>query len=179
MAVLCEAISVVIKTKAIKEKFTGGYRGFYQKIPNNTYCSDGELECIGFLSSQAVGEYVEILENNGLTFQVNNEPLDLCVVDMLRGPTMQCEWLEFHKIPFGEGKVSVAWLFEGTRIPVDGMFMTDNPLKLYTPEGWEYENSMTTKHILVVEDEALLSQYPVDEASLSEELEVVPTDKLH
>ena len=65
--------------------------------------------------------------------------------------------------------VGVAWLFEGTRIPVDGMFMTDNPLKLYTPEGWEYENSMTTKHILVVEDEALLSQYPVDDASLSEE----------
>ena len=36
MAVLCEVISVVIRTKAIKEKFTDSYRGFYQKIPNNT-----------------------------------------------------------------------------------------------------------------------------------------------
>ena len=153
MAVLCEALSVVIRTRSVKEKFNGGYSRFLKNIPNNTYCSDGELECIGFLSPNEIGEFIKVLENGGLTFQTNNEPLDSCVVDMLRGPTIKCDWIEFHKMSFGDGKISIAWLFEGQRILGDGVYLTtDKPLNLHTPQGWEYENSLSKEHKFVPTD---------------------------
>jgi hypothetical protein len=60
MAVLCEALSVVIRTKSVKEKFDGGFRCFLGNIPNNTYCSDGELERVGFLSPTEVGDFIAV-----------------------------------------------------------------------------------------------------------------------
>ena len=74
MAVLCEALSVVIRTGSVKEKFDGGFSGFLDKIPNKTYCSDGELERIGFLSPTEIGEFIAVLETSGLTFQAIMSP---------------------------------------------------------------------------------------------------------
>tara|TARA_B100000787_G_C16049626_1_gene230649 strand:- start:83 stop:553 length:471 start_codon:yes stop_codon:yes gene_type:complete len=147
MAVLCEALSVVIRTGSVKEKFDGGFSEFLDKIPNDTYCSDGELERIGFLSPAEIGKFIAVLETSGLTFQANNESVDICVVDMLTGPTTKCHWIEFHKISFGEGKVSIAWLFEGTRVMEGGLhFKTDKSLNLNTPQGWEYDKSLSKEH---------------------------------
>jgi hypothetical protein len=142
MAVLCEAISVVTRTRSVQEKFVGGFRGFLDSIPNNTYCSDGELERVGFLNPEEAREFVAVLENSGLTFHANNECVDICVVDMLRGPTLKCSWIEFTKMAFGEGKVSVAWLFEGKRLPIDGVHMRGLSVDLHTPPGWEYDESL-------------------------------------
>ena len=61
MAVLCEASSVIIRTQSVEEKFTGGRKGFHESVPNRTYCSDGELERVGFLTPDDVGEFIDVL----------------------------------------------------------------------------------------------------------------------
>ncbi len=154
MAVLCEALSVIIPTQTVEEKFTGERKGFHESIPNRTYCSDGELERVGFLTPDDVGEFIDVLKDGGLTLLKNKECIDFCVIDMNQGPTAKCDWIEFHKISFGEGKVPIAWLFEGERIAGDGVYLNpEKPLKLYTPPGWKYENSISDKHQFVPLDE--------------------------
>ena len=50
MAVLVEAISVVVRLDAIDRLFAGGRTAMDKLIPNGTYCEDGELMRVGFLS---------------------------------------------------------------------------------------------------------------------------------
>lgn len=54
MAVLIEAISVVVRKDAIEKRFPGGWDSFLDEIPNNTLCTDGELVRVGFMSPQDV-----------------------------------------------------------------------------------------------------------------------------
>ena len=42
MAVLCAAISVIIKS-SIDTFYAGGWNAFTNNVPNQTICSDGEL----------------------------------------------------------------------------------------------------------------------------------------
>lgn len=68
MAVLCEAISVIIKVSSIDHFYKGGRDEFKKHIPNATMCSDGELVRIGFMSPAEVREYIDELIENGLQF---------------------------------------------------------------------------------------------------------------
>ncbi|WP_255956668.1 hypothetical protein [Vibrio campbellii] len=42
MAVLIEALSVVIRCEAIAKKYIGGMVAFIAALPNKSLCSDGE-----------------------------------------------------------------------------------------------------------------------------------------
>jgi hypothetical protein len=119
MAVLAEALSVVIKDSSLRTKFIGGTKEFLKTIPNNTYCSDGELHRIGFMRPQDTEAYISNLERNGLIFIYGNHCIDIVVVDMLKGPTMQCKWLGFARQKFFSGSgqfihseedFSIVWL---------------------------------------------------------------------
>lgn len=50
MAVLVEAISVIIRRNAIVERFVGGWDAFQQTIPNGTFCKDDDLVRVGFMT---------------------------------------------------------------------------------------------------------------------------------
>ena len=54
---------------SIDKYFKGGWVRFQQNIPNSTMCTDGELVRVGFMSPNAVQEYVESLEASGLQFK--------------------------------------------------------------------------------------------------------------
>ena len=43
MAVLVEAISVIVQRDAIEKRFHGGWREFENAVPNSTLCADDEL----------------------------------------------------------------------------------------------------------------------------------------
>ena len=43
MAVLIEAISVIVRTESIREKFDGECHAFMAKCPNKTLCADSAL----------------------------------------------------------------------------------------------------------------------------------------
>ena len=90
MPVLAEAISVIIKDSAIRSKFVGGMDAFYDTIPNGTYCNDGKIHRIGFMTPDDNKQYIRLLEQNGLTFIIDNEFIDIAVVDMVKGSTIKC-----------------------------------------------------------------------------------------
>lgn len=114
-------------------------------MPNATLCSDGELARVGFLDPADVKTYVESLERSGLQIIVEGRFVDGAVVDQQRGPTLQCDWLEFAKINFGTlGKVSACWLFAGPRIGA-GLHLKSTQLSLATPSDWTYEDSLSER----------------------------------
>jgi hypothetical protein len=92
MAVLIEAISVVIRCEAIVKKFMGGVEAFMASLPNKTLCSDGELACVNFMVPTDVQAYVEYLTKNRLTYKQSDESVDIVVVDQQLGMTTVCSW---------------------------------------------------------------------------------------
>ncbi|HHM02737.1 MAG TPA: hypothetical protein ENJ15_06950 [Caldithrix abyssi] len=138
MAVLIEAISVVVRERAIAEKMKGGLPLFLRERPNLTHCADGQLHRLGFMTPHEVHDYVNFLMENGLEFVRGGKCRDFVVVDMLNGPTMPCDWIEVSRSAFFRGmtefknreqKFTFAWLRP------KGPDETPN-LTLTAPEGW-------------------------------------------
>lgn len=150
MAVLVEAISVIVRRDAITRSFAGGWRAFYLAVPNNTFCADDEVVRVGFLAPEAVGQFLDALQAGGLTWMVDGKCADIAVVDQQRGPMAPCDWLEFAKLPFGKdgGRVSACWLFDEPRVGA-GIHMRGARLDLQTPPGWVFEGSMSQKFTFI------------------------------
>ena len=87
MAVLVEAISVIVWRDAIDKQFQGGWREFENVVPNRSLCADDELARVGFMSPPEVETFVRSLEKSGLTFVRNGQAVDIVVVDQPCPPT--------------------------------------------------------------------------------------------
>lgn len=136
MAVLVEAISVILKEDRILE--TLGWDNFCDLVPNKTMCADSEVVRIGFMHPDDVRSFIEELEIFGLIYLCGEESQDLCVVDQQRGPLAQAEWLEFGHLQIGKGnKIGAARLY-GSEIP-----------EVVTPEGWVFEGSLSERFLFV------------------------------
>ncbi|CAB9506662.1 expressed unknown protein [Seminavis robusta] len=120
MPVVVIAITVVVQCEAIETTYPGGMKGFQEvAVPNNTFCTDGELACASFMMPPDVGKFVEHLQEHGLRWlvPVENEEdqeegrvvkkaLDLVVVDQNNGPCNNCDWIHFGK----QGSISFCWI---------------------------------------------------------------------
>jgi hypothetical protein len=53
MAVLVEAISVVVRRDAIDRSFEGGWMAFVSRVPNATLCTDNQLARVDFMDPEA------------------------------------------------------------------------------------------------------------------------------
>jgi hypothetical protein len=155
MAVLVEAISVVVRRDSIDRSFVGGWDAFAACVPNATLCTDSQLARVGFMDPKAVGNFVEGLQAAGLVFLQSGKCTDIVVVDQQRGPTMPCEWLEFAHIPFGKsgGKVAACWLFEGPRLAV-GIHLPAS-IELATPNGWTFDGSISERFSFVPNEDVV------------------------
>jgi hypothetical protein len=133
MAVLVEALSVVIRRDAIKRKYPGGWPAFVSAAPRNkTFCADTELARVGFMHPDDVGAFVQALKTRGLQFLDEQErAVDVVVVDQREGPTTACPWLEFFHHPIPGGRIAAARLITGT----------DQTLQC--PQDWEFEHSLS------------------------------------
>lgn len=167
MAVLCEAISVIIKVQSIDNFYQGGQEEFKLHIPNSTICSDGELVRVGFMSPQETREYVDELLLSGLQYAPEEFCIetptgifsmldeirdfdDIIVVDQQKGPMRECSWIEFGHLPINQTGETIAacWLFEGERRGF-GLHMSakdaEEGIEIALPEDWSYENSLSKK----------------------------------
>lgn len=160
MAVLVEAISVVIRRDAIDHSFTGGWNRFRSCVPNATLCTDSQLARVGFMDPEAVRNFMDTLEGAGLTFLRDGKCADFVVVDQYQGPTRPCEWLQLARVRFGNsgGKVAICWLFDEPREAADLPF-PDFPglgmegMDIATPKGWVFEGSLSEHSIFVPNEE--------------------------
>ena len=145
MAVLVEAISVIVRRDAINKRFSGGWDEFFSIVPNNTFCADEDLVRVGFMSPLDVEEFVKHLQSYGLSFVQAGKAVDITVVDQMCGPTITTEWLEFARVSFrnSENKVATCWLFDEPRIAGPGIYTKGLSMTVATPDGWEYEDSLS------------------------------------
>lgn len=145
MAVLIEAISVVVKAQAIIAKYLGGWDQFQKETPNQTLCADGELARVGFMAPADVQNYISFLESRGLVFQADGKCIDIAVADQQRGFTIPCEWAEFGRIfidPAQTQRISACKLKGSTQKIVS------------YPDAWDYENSLSKDHHFVQTENA-------------------------
>ena len=151
MAVLVEGISVLVRKDSVQNKMIGGDARFRLLIPNATFCEDDQLARVGFLDPAEVGSYIDELVNVGLTFVEDGNPIDIVVCDQQRGPTVDCDWIEFCHLPMEGGKVGAAWLYEGERMGA-GVHMQSTSIQLATPPGWQFKDSLSDKFQFVPND---------------------------
>lgn len=146
MAVLVEGISLVIRRSSLSRLFLGGWQRFLATVPNETLCFDEDLARVGFMSPGDVEGFVYQLEDEGLTFISDDRAVDMTVVDQLRGPTVNTDWLEYARLPLGKtgNRVAACWLFEGKRFAPGMPHITDSALTIATPVGWVYEESLSS-----------------------------------
>ncbi len=144
MAVLVEAISVIIRRDSIVAKYPGGWDSFVDAVPNATLCHDADIARVGFMVPPDIETFISRLTQAGLVFLAHGKAQDLAVVDQQRGLTTDCDWLEFAKLPFGKagGKVSACWFFNGPRVAA-GIHFRGKAMDLATPPGWSFEESLS------------------------------------
>lgn len=156
MAVLIEAISVVIHCDSIVNSYTGGIKAFVSAVPNKSLCADGELACVNFMTPKDVRLYAEYLECCGLKKEETNCAMDFVIVDQLSGLCSPCNWAEFGKTDWNNDPkcpISVC-----RAIPT-------KQSTIVVPSGWNYESSLSVNY-----------RY-VDSDSIPENLKLIRTEK--
>jgi hypothetical protein len=144
MAVLAEAISVIIRKQAIDDRIDGGMTRLTGDLPNRTFCEDEHLCRLGFLSPAETAAFNERLQQLGLRFaDREGQALDFAVVDQQHGPTLPTPWLIFGKLPCdAEGHmVSACWLDREHEVTTDEPTLSAGALAL--PIGWRYDASLS------------------------------------
>ena len=135
MSVLIEAISVVVRRDRIEALYPGGWQAFVADCPNRTLCADEKLARVGFMGSADGDRFVRKLENMGFVYQLDGHAVDLAVVDQLARLITPCDWLEADKVTVDGNRITVARSLES------------RDLVLATPEGWEYEMSLSSNYV--------------------------------
>ena len=95
MSVLAEALSVVVRVDTLHVRYPGGLAGYARDCPNASFCCDGHLARIGFLSPHDVDFLLNVLEAHGVVHLAGSVAIDAVVVDQHEGPLSPCLWIEF------------------------------------------------------------------------------------
>ena len=107
MAVLAEALTVVVRRTTLEARYPGGVAQYELDCPNATYAMDEHLTRVGFMSPADVGHFARHLEHHGLIFHGGTQSIDIAVVDQFMGSTGPCAWLSGGRHATG---FSAVWL---------------------------------------------------------------------
>jgi len=144
MPVLIEAISVVIRRKAINDKYPGGYLAFEQDAPMmgpvDTLCADDDLVRIGFMSPFDVKTFCDRLGSLGIGSP--EKPVDLAIIDQITSAVTPCDWIETTGFTVEDGGPVLVARLVGS---------TDETL--FVPEHWSWADSITKNCFFVPSSE--------------------------
>jgi hypothetical protein len=136
MAVLVEAISVIVKISSIRDKYRGGWEAFKKDCPNKTLVSDGELARIGFVDPRHVRVLVDRFKMVGFVLAGDGADSDFCVADQISGATTACDWIDLGTVP-ADGDATHT---------VTAARLKGSQLKSFMrPDGWKFEGSISEK----------------------------------
>jgi hypothetical protein len=133
MAVLIEAISIVIQLETLRERYPGGIEAFQDACPNHSFCADDHLARVGFLQPTEMDSFASRLEHAGLTAIKDGNCADFAIVDQVQGPIAPCDWFEWGRHADG---FNLGWL-AGTK-----------PSTIVVPLGWTLRDSLNIDAIL-------------------------------
>ena len=151
MAVLIEGLSVLVRNSALDEKFPGGSRQVQDGLGDDKICFDEDLTCIHLASPDEVGAFVRWCESAGLVFLINGICRDIVVVDQRTGPTTDCEWIQYSRVPFNDsqtnGRIAICWM--ASRVPQHGVgtVVPGMNFNISTPAGWSFKGSLSESHV--------------------------------
>jgi hypothetical protein len=155
MAVLAEALSVIVRREAIARRYPGGWPAFTAEVDGKSFCADTELARVGFMHPDEVGLFVERLNGVGFVFlDETGTARDVVVVDQREGPTTACGWIEFFRQEVPGGTISAVRM-------VDGKDQT-----LMCPDGWQFEGSLSSAFRFVPAENAHALQFVRHEAGV-------------
>lgn len=154
MAVLIEAISVVVRRDSIDSSFRGGWEAFQEMVPNAALCTDGELARVSFMGPNETLVFVRELQSRGLVPLHGEKAGDFTVVDQLRGIGVPTDWAQYARVRYGEtgGEIAICWFFTGDTSQ-HGHHFSSKSMPIAVPEWWEYEESLSAKFRFVLEGE--------------------------
>jgi hypothetical protein len=135
VAVLVEAINVIVRNETIEDRYLGGMVQFGRERPNDTFCSDGLLTRLGFMAPPDVKAFVDRLQESGFELVSDGRFVDIAIVDQHRGATAECEWLGYGRHVRGFSYVFLAG--------------TDPNGLVAVPNGWSLDSSLTKHHEFV------------------------------
>ena len=156
MAVLIEAFSVIVRVQAIRDKYFGGVKAFMDDIPNSTFCTDGSLGRVGFMSLDDAFFFSAELMKKGLgSLRGDRENTDIAYAVQDVGLIDECSWLVVERLSID------AHDHEVTACSLVG----ESQQGLSVPKDWSYEQyaSLTS----VSENEILSMAQEHDSAVLS------------
>jgi hypothetical protein len=130
MAVLVEAISVIVRVDAIRHRYPGGWTAFEKDVPNKTLCCDNELARVGFMNPKDCESFVDGLGRVGIIHLKDGNGQDIVVADQMQGFTTPCNWAEFGRVDMEPGQTVSAVRLKGTAIK-----------RIVCPDDWTYEKS--------------------------------------
>ncbi len=134
MAVLIEAISVVLRAEAVHSRYPGGWERFRADCPKETLCADDDLIRVGFMTPADTQQFVEGLGRFGIEYARDGRAVDLVVADQQRGFAVPCDWADFGHVGLGGDP----------RKRVAACQAKDSQSQeLATPPGWDYPNSLS------------------------------------
>jgi len=138
MAVLIEAISVVIRLETIADKYPGGVEQYIEDCPNHTLCLDDDLVRVGFMTGHDLFDFIGSLERLGFKHMDDYDDFaEIAVVDQHDGIVRPCDWLEFLNLVIFDGDLRISICrIKGSAID-----------SIAFPAGWNYENSLSKKTI--------------------------------
>lgn len=131
MAVLIEALTVLVQKPIVEARFPGGLIEFERTVEAVCVYGDADLVCLLFMSPADVADLCNFLAEYNLEYNVDGAARDLVVVDMQRGPLLPCDWVRFGSVELHGHTVAAAWHRDSTDTTVA------------TPEGWAFEGSLT------------------------------------
>lgn len=135
MAVLIEAVSVVVRRDAIESKIAGGWSSFSAAVPTAQFCYDNEIARVGFMAEADAETFLSHLRALGLVVAAPTTDTDVCVVEQLGRSGAPATWLAVSRLSTPEigGEVAVAFL-KGT-----------SETRVVMPGGWKFEGSPSQK----------------------------------
>jgi hypothetical protein len=145
MAVLAEMYSVVVRVTTLRGDYPGGVEAYEHDCPNQSFCSDGEVCRVGFMSWADTEAFLLLLRR----FNITPEAGRVAITREDKGLLHTSDWLEFCRL-------------EGTPIGR----LVDSPVQSFAaPPGWSpgHRNVLMTEVELgqreVVADEGGVTSY--------------------
>ena len=94
MAVLIEAVSVVIRREAMSRKCPGRWPACVADLALPSLCADNVLAALSFWEPADADACIEFLVRRGLVHLHHGSPVDIEIVDQTQGCRLQVPWCE-------------------------------------------------------------------------------------
>lgn len=143
MAVLVEALCVVVRRSTIDEKYPGGWEKFAADHGTLPLCADEKIVRLGFTSPMEMRILIREMEKLGFEYMKEGKSAEIAIVDQSRGFMAPCDWLEYGHVTIGDGRTKVAACrLAGCQAK-----------SIVLPLGWAYKQSLSERYSMPLSED--------------------------